>query len=198
MRMTIQLSSVEGQPIRRFATVCDAAFKAPLAGYGFRPVRGTLAHPKVARRIYRAGDRYVGVSATTHPMDAPAHCTLAVGEGSHEFPDADWNAIALWQLAAEGHAPPPVEEPYRLPDIGQLPSVLQLMNADLLRLAADFLAGDLRHFRAVRAGVAAARMPYRIWSPAPGGGYSPTEDPKSAALRTRYAAEGTRDADEES
>jgi hypothetical protein len=196
--MTTQRSSIEGQPIRRFATVCDAAFKAPLAGYGFRPVRGTLAQTKMARRIYRAGDLYVRVSATTHPMDVPAHCTLTVGEGSHEFPDADWNAITLWQLAAESQAHPPAEEPYLLPDIGQLPSVLQLMSADLQRLGADFLAGDLRHFRAVRARVAAARTPYRIWSPAPGGRYSPTDDPESTALRTRYASEGSPDAHEES
>jgi hypothetical protein len=162
-------------------------------------VRGTPAQTRfLARRIYRAGDLYVRVSATTHPMDAPAHCTLVVGEGSHEFPDADWNAIALWQLAAEGQsAPPPAEEPYPLRDIGQLPAVLQFMSAELQQTGADFLAGDLRRFRAVRARVAAARSPYRIWSPAPEGRYLPADDPASAALRARYAAERTPEAHEE-
>ena len=187
------------QPIRRFATICDAEFKAPLAKFGFTPVRGTSGQTKVAaRRIYRTGDLYVRVSATTHPMDGPAHCTLVLGEGSHEFPDADWNAVALWQLAEGPAAPPPTEEPYLLPDIGQLPSVLKLMNVDLQRTGADFLAGDLRHFRAVRARVVAARTPYKIWSPAPGGRYSMTEDAESTALRTRYAAEGTPETQEES
>jgi hypothetical protein len=131
-------------------------------------------------------------------MDGPAHCTLMLGEGSHEFPDADWNAVALWQLAEGPGAPPPTEEPYLLPDAGELTSVLKRMNADLQRMGADFLAGDLRHFRAVRARVVAARTPYRIWSPAPGGRYSVTEDPDSAALRTRYAAEGRPETQEES
>jgi hypothetical protein len=84
-------------------------------------------------------------------------------------------------------SPTPAEERYRLREIGQVPSVLQLMNADLQRTGADFLAGDLRWFRAVRARIAAARSAYTIWSPAEGGRYLPSDDPESTALRARYA-----------
>ena len=185
--MTAQISSAEGQPVRGFATACDAAFKAPLAAHGFTPVRVKPAKTRFfAQRIYRAGDLYVRVSTTTHPRDAPAHCALALGEGSHEFPDGDWNAIALWQLATEGQSSS-APYPYPLREIGQLPSVLQLMNADLQRTGTDFLVGDLRRFRAMRARVAASRSPYTIWSPAEGGRYLPSDDPDSTALRARYA-----------
>lgn len=128
------------------------------------------------------------VSATTHPRDAPAHCALVLGEGSHEFPDGDWNAIALWQLVTEGESSSaPAEDPYPLREIGRLPSVLQLMNADLQKTGADFLAGDLRGFGARRARLAASRSPYTIWSPSEGGRYLPSDDPASTTLRARYA-----------
>ena len=187
--MTAQISSAEGQPVRGFATACDAAFKAPLATHGFTPVRGMPGrHRFLAQRIYRAGELYVRVSATTHPRDAPAHCALVLGEGSHDFPDGDWNAIALWQLATERlSSSAPAEDPYPLREIGQLPSVLQLMNSDLQRIGADFLAGDLRHFRAMRAHLTASRRPYTSWSRAEGGRYLRSDDPESTALRARYA-----------
>ena len=141
-----------------------------------------------AQRIYRAGELYVRVSATTDPRDAPAHCSLVLGEGLHEFPEGDWNAIALWQLGTEDpSSSAPAETPYQLREIGQLPSVLQLMNTDLQQTGADFLAGDLRRFRAKRARLAASRSPYTIWSPAQGGRYVPSDDPESTALRARYA-----------
>ncbi len=186
-------SSATGEPLRRFATLCDHAFKGPLAHYGFTPIRGApRQHKLFASRLYRAGELYVRVSAITHPGDAPARTSLLVGEGSHEFPEADWNSVALWQLG-------PVQitaEPYLLGDVRQLPSLLQRMRTDLERTASDFLSGDLRRFRAVRSALAQSRSPYTIWKPVQPGHYLPVEDPMSAALRKRFAADADKDATE--
>lgn len=184
--MTRVSSSATGEPLRRFATLCDAAFKAVLALYGFLPVRGMpRPHKFLGSRLYREGERYVRVSATTHPRDTPSRTTLVVGEGSHEFPESDWNSVALWQLEPVQVA----EEPYLLGRVGQLPSLLRRMRADLERTASDFLSGDLRRFRAVRSAVAQSRSPYTIWRPMQSGKYLPVDDPESAALRSRYAAQ---------
>src|ERR671910_560357 len=101
--MTAPSASAGGQPARGFATACNAAFKAPLAGCGFTLVRGMPAKIGfLAQRIYRAGDRHVRVSATTHPAEAPAHCALAVRRGVTRVPRGRLETIALWQLATEG------------------------------------------------------------------------------------------------
>ena len=77
--------------------------------------------------------------------------------------------------------------------IERLPSLLRRMSADLEGAAADFLSGDRRRFRAVRAALAASRSPHTIWSPAEKGQYLPSQDPESTALRARYAAEAEPD-----
>ena len=190
--MTGPDSTAVGQPLRRFATSCDSAFKTLLAKYGFAPVQAMRSPGKYrAVRLYRSGDRYVRVTASTDPRDAPAHCTAAVGEGSHQFPEGDWNSIQLLQLAVHGATTSPLAaDRYVLRTIAQLPAVLRQMSLDLESAAADFLSGDVRRFRAVRAAVAASRAPYTIWAPAEKDRYVPREDPVSAALRARYAAEG--------
>ena len=195
--MTDVPSSATGQPLRRFATLCDDAFKGSLARYGFSPVRGAAGrHKLLASRVYRVGELYVRVSASTHPRDIPPRCTLVVGEGSHGFPEADWNSVALWQLMAPPGAAQLAAEPYLLVHVGQLPSLFRRMRADLEESGSDFLSGDLGRFRAIRSALAESRSPYTIWRPDQRGHYLPIDDPESAALRIRYVSEADQDATE--
>ena len=138
--MTAPDSTAVGQPLRRFATSCDSAFKMLLAKHGFAPLQGMRSSGKyLAMRLYRAGDRYVKVTATTDPRDAPARCSVAVGEGSHQFPDGDWNSLELWQLAVIGGPTAPVSaQHYVLRSVAELPPLLQQMSSDLEVAAADF------------------------------------------------------------
>ena len=182
------VSSAMGAPLRRFPTLCDEALKAPLALHGFLPVPAVRRqHQFLGSRLYRKGQLYVRVSAITHPRDPPSRTTLVLGEGSHEFPESDWNSVALWQL--EGDQVQMSDEPYLLGHVGELPALLRRMRTDLVRTASDFLSADLRRFRAVRAALARSRSPYTIWIPMQPGHYAPVEDPESAALRRRYAAD---------
>jgi hypothetical protein len=69
------------------------------------------------------------------------------------------------------------------------------MRDDLVRCASDFLAGDLETFRQVRAAQTRERKPYTINTPDGQGGYVPTPDPGSAALRERFSREGAAEPD---
>jgi hypothetical protein len=186
--MSTSTSTAAGQPIRRFATDCDAAFRAMLDRYGFRPAAKD-ASTYLASRVYRCGERYVQVTATTHVLDEQSHCQVYVGEGSHDWPDTDWNKVALWQLAVARGGAQPKGDPYPLRTVADISNILRRMSEDLEREAADFLAGDLRQLQTVRAKVAETRRAYQIWEPQKDGSYQPREDPESAALRSRYAAE---------
>lgn len=71
-----------------------------LAEYGFDTVKGGILY----NRLYRKGDLYVGISVSFYHRDYPFYCRVSLGEGSTEWPETDWNCIALWQLV-EAKAP---------------------------------------------------------------------------------------------
>jgi hypothetical protein len=161
-----------------------------LSRYGFTRVKRDVTR-SLAKHVYRAGERYVEVTATEHPRDGPSHCQVLLGEGSHAWPETDWNRVALWQLA---HAQSPDESPtpavpgeYEIVGADGLETALRRASADLERVGGVFLAGDLHLFREVRAAMMRGRTPYQILSPGPDGRYVTQEDPESADLKRRYS-----------
>src|SRR5207244_6346086 len=61
----------------------------------------TCALPICASLSFADGDRYVALSLSFDPRDAPHACRVILGEGSLEMPECDWNGIGLWRLVDE-------------------------------------------------------------------------------------------------
>src|SRR5688572_17775560 len=169
------------QPIVGFADLADAAFREPLQRVGFHPVneREPVSNQYYDSRVYRNGDRYIEIYASTHYRDAPAQTRVHLGEGSLEWPEKDWNSIALWHLADR-------KDLYYIRDVNELPHLLGRMAADLNEVAQDFLTGDMKRFRHVRAEVTKSREPYTIHAPDEKGRYRSRIDEESAELKRRF------------
>ena len=174
--------------MRRFTTHCDAAFAPLLSRHGFTRVARKVDR-SLAEHVYRAGERYVKVTATDDPRDGASSCQVLLGEGSNTWPETDWNTVALWQLGraqVTAEAPAIVGE-YEFAGVDGLAEALRHASADLERFGAAFLADDLRGFREVRAAITRTRTPYTIHSPGPDGRHVTREDPQSAELKRRYS-----------
>ena len=167
--------------------LCDAAFGKVLARLGFAPTGQRVDRDLVlAERTYGSGKRYIRISGNTHWRDAPAYCQVTLGEGGTDWPDCDWNSLALWQLRGTDQ-PRRAKDPFELRDVAELPLMFRRMRGALARDAADFLAGDLRRFRRARARWVAMREPYGIGKVGKDGKYVWRYDSQSAALRAKYA-----------
>src|SRR5262249_43566915 len=74
----------------RFVSLCDSVFAESLAGPGFT---GTSERSEAG---YYSG---LGIGTSLFlPTDGTPHCGIHLGEGSDDWPETDWNKIALWQL----------------------------------------------------------------------------------------------------
>jgi len=177
-----------------FPPLCAATFDAPLAAHGFAP-QAAMIEPTVCTQQYVAGARYIEVTANVEPRDAPYYCNVTLGEGRTDWPERDWNSVALWRLIRDQASTPGEAEAneYLLGDETEIAEALgrifDRMRADLLRYAGDFLAGDLRAFRHVRAVQVRERSPYTVHKPDGRGGYVATPHPESAALKERFSRE---------
>jgi hypothetical protein len=171
----------------RFDSLCDGVFAEPVASFGFTCTseRNDDDH---ASRTYRAGDRYIVVFANTYFRDGPPHCGIHLGEGSDEWPETDWNKIALWQLVGTtDHLTDVPRSDYPLESLGELSAVLQAIRSNLLTNAQDFLAGSLERFRLARARMNQQREPYKIYTSDESGKYSMRYDEESAELKRRFS-----------
>jgi hypothetical protein len=183
-----KVHSALGQPLRNFVKLVDNEFAPGMAAYGFAPVAPSgRPDPFLGERIYQSGKRYIRVTATTHVLDFDPSCAIEVGEGRLAWPEADWNAIAVWQLQQVPATPAPRRAAFPLSDVRHLPKVLRRMRKALERDAADFLEGDLRRFRKARAAWTAVRVPYMIHSLGPDRQWTSRQDSASAALRKRFS-----------
>jgi len=181
---------------RAFAAACAAIFDAPLLSHGFS--RGTARlEPASCTQDYCAGTRYIAVSVSADPRDPPFYSNVVLGDGSVDWPERDWNSVALWRLARDRGAGDEVspgnyplsdsaESQSIPPDLGPL---FTRMRDDLVSFAADFLTDDLRAFRRARAAQTRARSPYMIHRPDGRGGYISSVDPTSAKLKERFSVE---------
>ena len=173
-----------------FAQAC-AVFQAPLALHGF-----AAAEPVIERafgsRCFLAEPRYVRISATVDPHDAPFLASVVLGEGGMGMPECDWNSVALWHLVE--HTAPDARAhgvgSYALKAPVDLVPTFERMLADLLQYGSAFLSGDLQEFRHIRAVLARSRKPYTIHTSNGNGRYVARDDPESAALKQRFSRDG--------
>ena len=167
---------------KQFVTQVDAAFADALASFGFDPA-GEHHHDNWhASRTYRAGDRYIEINVNCHFRDGQPECRVILGDGPNDWPDRDWNAIALWRLSNTGTN-------YPLQQIEDIPSILATMSNDLLEQADDFLSGNIDRFLNQRAAQNREREPYKIHAPQPDGSRQTTYEPENQQLKERYSQE---------
>jgi hypothetical protein len=167
-----------------FARACREVLAPWLERFGFTQGERQIDRWS-ARCCFVNGRRYVRVTASADPRDAPAFCNVLLGEGDLSWPEVDWNGVPLWQLARAQGASDASE--YPLDPSGQIPALVERMRLDLERYALDFLQGEVAVFTAVRARVNRARNPYTIHVPNGDGTYRTEIDPVSAALKSRFS-----------
>ena len=165
---------------RQFVTLVDTVFGPAMGSFGFAPDGEERQDDWYCCRRFRAGDRYVGISASCHFRDGSPECRVVLGEGSNDWPDCDWNAIALWRLRGEGAN-------YPFQAASELDEVLARMRDELITYASDFLAGDTNRFIAARSAQNCDREPYKMHSPQPDGSYQISIDARSQALKNRFS-----------
>src|SRR5439155_3985186 len=137
-------SNWPGIAAERFANQCREIIAPFLDEYGFRCVRDHVT-PNSASLSLANDDRYVALSLSFDPRDAPHACRVILGEGSLEMPECDWNGIGLWRLVDE-----PRTNPVEIKGIDDVDSALAEVLMQLQQAAHDFLRGDVRRFRAAR------------------------------------------------
>ncbi len=166
--------------VKQFVALADDTFAEALATFGFAPVASDNHDSWHCSRTYRSGERYIEITASCHPRDGGPECRVILGDGSHEWPDRDWNAIALWRLIGKGGN-------YCFKRVEDLDALLPKMSSDLLSEATDFLQGDVARFTAKRKEQNRGRTPYTIHEPQPDGSYSSRPDPESEDLKSRFS-----------
>ena len=71
-----------------------------LGGFGFSQEERDVGR-WAATFSFTNGTRYVRLSASCDPRDAPSCCNVVLGEGALTWPEVDWNGVALWRFARD-------------------------------------------------------------------------------------------------
>ena len=137
---------------------------------------------------YQSGQRYVSLRANTHPRDYPASFNIILGDGSLEWPECDWNAVALWRMRNF------LEKNDRGTEFDlEKPADVAVLAAETRRQLEEFNGGflddDLKLFRKVRAQQNREREPYKIFEPAGEGKYTERPDSESERLKEKFSRE---------
>jgi hypothetical protein len=155
-----------------------------LASFGFSQAEREVGK-WTATVSFTNGKRYVRLSANCDPRDTPSYYNVILGEGDLQWPEVDWNGVALWRLARDQRDSEASE--YLLEAGVAVSDLVERMRADLERYASGFLRGDVSAFHRVRAETNRTREPYRIHTPNGDGTYRTEVDPDSAELKARFS-----------
>ncbi len=174
-----------------FRKAVESSFDEFLARYGFVKTKSESGGD-VFGVTYRNGSRYIHIGGTLHPRDYPHYYYLALGEGSDEIPESDWNCTVLWRII-ERFSPGESKRHAHLYDIPR--GITEIQIAEKIRTnktlcethAADFLGGNLARMKEVRGLQNKDREPYKIYQPDSRGKYSVTTDPSSEELKEKYS-----------
>ena len=137
---------------------------------------------------YQSGKRYVSLRANTHPRDYPPSFNIIIGEGSLDWPERDWNAVALWRMRNFLEKNDRGTE-FAIEDVADATAFASGARQELEVFHGGFLDGDLSIFRKVRAQQNREREPYRNFEPVGDGKYVETPDSESERLKERFSRE---------
>lgn len=173
--------------LKAFNKAVGTIFDKSLADYGFK-LKKKKTEKQFCERIYVNGDRYLRISGDVHPMDFPPHYNVVLGQGSYEWPDTDWNSVALWRIK-KSIDPKTKAKEYSLEqlDNDKLDYSLNHAKNELLNFGQKFLTGDIELFDKVRIEQNKDRQPYKIHTPTDNGGLKTTIDEESKRLKEKYS-----------
>ncbi len=158
----------------------DAAFAPGLAPFGFEPLLADFIAPEYGSRVFRSGDQYIKITINCDIRERIPFCNIILGDGSTDWPESDWNAIALWRLSGS-------LEDYHFKQTEDLPALFSKMAKNLIEQAEDFLSGNLNRFLMKRAEQTQNREPYKISAPKTFGFGTITDEPISEGLKERFS-----------
>ncbi len=136
--------------------------------------------------IYRKQETYIKISASTHPRDYPNHYNIILGEGSSDWPDTDWNTVALWWIKKE-ISPDLNAKEYSLTDFEKIDYSLKNAKNELEKYGDSFLNGDLTIFRKVRQRINQQREAYMIHQKDNTGRFKTIIDSVSKKLKKKFS-----------
>jgi hypothetical protein len=172
--------------LKIFNKTVGTVFDKPLADNGFK-LKKKKTEKHFCERIYINGDRYVKISGNVHPRDFPPHYNVVLGQGNFEWPDCDWNSVALWRIKKSIEPHGKAKEYSLEMDNHELGHSLSHAKNELLNYGQTFLTGDIELFDKVRREQNKERGPYKIHTPTGNGGLEPKIDEVSKALKEKYS-----------
>jgi len=173
--------------LQEFAKTAMNEFDACLASHGFVMVVKAI-DKQLFRADYAFGQLYVSLVASRHPRDYPPYFNVVLGEGSLDWPERDWNSVALWRLANYVEHNDEGSE-FSLVQLDDTRALVSSARASLERYHCGFLDGDTQVFRRIRAEQTRQREPYKIHEPDGTGRYSMRYDPVSTDLKKTFSSE---------
>jgi hypothetical protein len=137
--------------------------------------------------IYKKDKQYIKISGSTYPTDYPYSYNIIFGEGDSEnFPETDWNSIALWKLK-KFIEPNSKAKEYEFPFNEKVKFSIENANVELLKFGITFLNGEMEKFYEVRKEQNVNREPYKIYSKDENGNYKTDYEKESMMLKQKYS-----------
>jgi hypothetical protein len=189
MKPRVRKHTRSAKPVEDLASTFVEAVQATigpmLSTFGFTKEK-SQKDGTAASCLYGKMAAYVELTISLHPLDYPQSCNVVLGDGLREWPEKDWNGVALWRLGNALPAAIPVSN-YQIDAFSDIPALVAHMRQDLERVGGEFLRGELEVFKRVRAEVNRAREPYKIHHPNGDGTYHTEGDPECIALKSRFS-----------
>jgi hypothetical protein len=135
--------------------------------------------------IYTKQKLYIKFVINIKPEDYPPYFNVVLGEGSIDWPDADWNSIALWHYLKQVKEGDIIKN-YSTEGLSKLNESLKIAKEDLTKFGKDFLKGDLASFYQIRKNINQKREPYKIYTKNKDGSYLEKYDDESVKLKEKY------------
>ncbi len=169
----------------RFVETASEIFDTLLDNHGFKNEIKEVEN-SFCTMIYKRDDLYIKISASIHPRDYPYYYNIIIGQGSTDWPETDWNSIALWHIKKE-ISPELKAKEYSLVDFDKIDFSLKNAKCELEKYGDSFLNGELTTFEKVRQAINQQREPYKIHQKDQTGRFKTIIDSVSKKLKERFS-----------
>lgn len=169
--------------LKLFADKALEIFNHTMREHGFK-FKSKKVEKYFCTIIYIKGENYIKIFANIHWHDYPSYYNVILGHGKTDWPDYDWNSIALWRL--KKHIDPTTDaKAFSLLKFDGIEYSLTNAKNELEKYGTDFLNGNLELFKKIRSDVNKQREPYKINTPQADGSYKTTYDKTSEDLKNK-------------
>lgn len=169
-----------------FAENALEIFSPKLESFGFERTK-TKIEKYFTQIIFKKDNQYIKISGSTYPTDYPYSYNLILGEGDSEnFPETDWNSIALWRLKKQIEPNCSAKE-FEFPYNEKVKFSIENAKEELIKFGITFLNGNLEKFDEARKEQNKVREPYKIHTKDSNGNYKTEYEKESLELKKKYS-----------